>query len=183
MSVKTLRCVGKNKDGSRCIREKEFKDNEAPKKWRCWQHPEEVKLTEKQKAFADEYIISLNATEAAIKAEYSENTAKEIGSENLTKPNIRKYIEKRLKEKESERIASQDEVLEYLTKVMRGEEKEIDKFFDKRGNKRELVQLPKVKDRTKAAELLGKRYAIFVDKKELEINQVPDIKLVRGEDE
>jgi phage terminase small subunit len=158
-----VRCVGLKKDGTRSTREKEFKDNKAPREWRSLQHLEnkEPSLTEKQKAFSDEYIISLNATDAAIKAGYSENSAKEIGHENLTKPYIRKYIENRLEEKESARIATQDEVLEYLTEVMRGSEEEIDVFFDNQGQQREIRQPPKVKERTKAAELLGKRYAIF----------------------
>lgn len=51
-------------------------------------------LTDKQQRFVDEYLIDLNATQAAIRAGYSEKTAKEIGSENLTKPNIAKAIEK-----------------------------------------------------------------------------------------
>jgi len=161
--VKTLRCIGLKSNGSRCTREKEFDNDEAPREWRCWQHLEnkESSLTEKQKAFADEYIISLNAKESAIKAGYSKDTASEMGYENLTKPHIKQYIEKRLKEKESVRIATQDEVLEYLTEVMRGSEEEIDVFFDNQGQQREIRQPPKVKERTKAAELLGKRYAIF----------------------
>jgi len=161
--VKTLRCIGLKSNGSRCTREKEFDNDEAPREWRCWQHLEnkESSLTEKQKAFADEYIISLNAKESAIKAGYSKNSAKEIGHENLTKPHIKKYIEKRLKEKESVRIATQDEVLEYLTEVMRGEKEEVDVFFDDHGREREIRQSPKVRERTKAAELLGKRYAAF----------------------
>jgi len=163
--VKTLRCIGLKSNGSRCTREKEFDNDEAPREWRCWQHPvkndKKLSLTEKQKAFADEYIISMNATDAAIKAGYSKNSAKEIGHENLTKPHIKKYIEKRLKEKESVRIATQDEILEYLTKVMRGEKEEVDVFFDDHGREREIRQSPKVRERTKAAELLGKRYAAF----------------------
>jgi len=161
--VKTLRCIGLKSNGSRCTREKEFDNDEAPREWRCWQHLEnkEYSLTEKQKAFADEYIISMNATDAAIKAGYSKNSAKEIGHENLTKPHIKQYIEKRLKEKESVRIATQDEVLEYLTEVMRGEKEEVDVFFDDHGREREIRQSPKVRERTKAAELLGKRYAAF----------------------
>ena len=158
-----MRCVGLKKDGSRCTREKEFKDDKAPKEWRCWQHLEnkEPSLTEKQKAFADEYIISLNAKESAIKAGYSEDAARQQGSRMLTNVNIQNYIEKRLKEKDSARIASQDEVLEYLTEVMRGSEEEIDVFFDKQGREQEIRQPPKVRERTKAAELLGKRYAAF----------------------
>ena len=163
--MKTLRCIGLKSNGSRCTREKEFDNDEAPREWRCWQHPvkndKKLSLTEKQKAFADEYIISLNAKDAAIKAGYSKNSAKEIGHENLTKPHIKKYIEKRLKEKESVRIATQDEILEYLTKVMRGEKEEVDVFFDDHGREREIRQSPKVRERTKAAELLGKRYAAF----------------------
>ena len=76
-------------------------------------------MTEKQKRFCDEYLISLNATQAAIKAGYSEKTAKQIGQENLTKPDIKKYIEDRLDEKEKELIADQDEVMKYLSAVMR----------------------------------------------------------------
>ena len=49
-------------------------------------------LTPKQQRFVEEYLIDLNATQAAIRAGYSEKTAKEIGSENLTKPNIAKAI-------------------------------------------------------------------------------------------
>lgn len=116
------------------------------------------KLTPKQKAFADYYIETGNATEAAIKAGYSEKTAKVTGYENLTKPYLKSYIDKRMKELESARIADAKEVLEYLTKVMRGEEK------DQFGLDASL------QDRTRAAELLGKRYAIF-NSKELELKE------------
>ena len=118
---------------------------------------EEVKkykdLTEKQKRFIDYYIETANATESARRAGYSKKTAKNIGAENLAKLNI--FIQERLKEKEEQRIASQDEVLQYLTKVMRGEEK------DQFGLDASL------QDRTKCAELLGKRYGTFIEKKEL----------------
>lgn len=110
------------------------------------------KLTEKQKRFIDYYIETANATESAKRAGYSEKTAKNIGAENLTKLNF--FIQKRLQEKEANRIASQDEVLQYLTKVMRGEEK------DQFGLDASL------QDRTKCAELLGKRYGTFIDKKD-----------------
>lgn len=114
------------------------------------------KLTPKQKAFADYYIELGNATEAAIKAGYSKRTAKVIGNENLTKPYLKAYIDERLKQIEDKRIAKGEEVLQYLTKVMRGEEK--DQFgLD-----------ATITDRTKAAELLGKRYRLFTDKVEIE---------------
>ena len=108
------------------------------------------KLTEKQKRFIDYYIETANATESAKRAGYSEKTAKNIGAENLTKLNF--FIQKKLEEKESNRIASQDEVLQYLTKVMRGELK------DQFGLDASL------QDRTKCAELLGKRYGTFKEK-------------------
>lgn len=109
-------------------------------------------LTEKQKRFIDYYIELGNATEAAIRAGYSEKTARSIGCENLTK--LDTFIKAKLDVKDNERIASQDEVLEYLTRVMRGEEK--DQF-----NLDASLQ-----DRTKCAELLGKRWGTFKDKVE-----------------
>ncbi len=108
------------------------------------------KLTERQKRFIDYYLETANATESARKAGYSKKTAKNIGNENLTKLNI--FIKYKLEEKENERIASQNEVLQYLTKVMRGEEK------DQFGLDASL------QDRTRCAELLGKRYGTFREK-------------------
>ena len=116
------------------------------------------KMTEMQKAFCDYYIETGNATESAIRAGYSKKTAKAIGSENLTKPYIKQYIDERLKQIEDARIAKGEEVLQYLTKVMRGEEK------DQFGLDASL------QDRTRAAELLGKRYRLFVDKVEQKID-------------
>lgn len=114
------------------------------------------KLTPKQKAFCDYYIETGNATEAAIKAGYNKKTARQIGSMNLTKVDIKAYIEKRMKVIEDSRIAKGEEVLQYLSKVMRGEEK------DQFGLDASL------QDRTKAAELLGKRYRLFTEKVEVE---------------
>lgn len=81
-------------------------------------------LTPKQKKFADNYIESGNATQSAIKAGYSKKTAKSVGSENLTKPDIKTYIEKRMKEIESYKIMDAKEAMELLTRIARGEEKE-----------------------------------------------------------
>ena len=108
------------------------------------------KLTEKQKRFIDYYVETANATESAKRASYSSKTAKNIGAENLTKLNY--FIQERLQQLENNRIASQEEVLQYLTKVMRGEEK------DQFGLDASL------QDRTKCAELLGKRYGTFKEK-------------------
>ena len=80
-----------------------------------------IKLTSKQKNFCDEYIICQNATEAAIKAGYSKKTAGTQGYENMQKPHIRACIDEKMKEHQSKMVATQQEVLEYLTAVMRGE--------------------------------------------------------------
>lgn len=78
-------------------------------------------LTPKQKAFADEYIKCGNATEAARKAGYSERAARQIATENLTKPSISEYIGIRMKQIDDERVASADEVMRFFSSVMRGE--------------------------------------------------------------
>ena len=83
-----------------------------------------MKLTEKQKRFADYYIETGNITEAAVKAGYSKKTARVIGQENLLKPAIKGYIDEKLETMQDERTASAKEVLEFLTKSMRGEIKE-----------------------------------------------------------
>ena len=84
-----------------------------------------MKLTLKQKRFADEYIISGNATQAAILAGYSKKTAIKIGVENLTKPDIKSYIDEQLAKLASQKIAQQEEILQYLTSVLRGESSAI----------------------------------------------------------
>lgn len=124
-----------------------------------------MKLTERQKAFCDYYIETLNATESYKKAGYSVKTdgvARVNASRLLANANVRKYIEERMKQKESDRIASQDEVLEFLTRVMRGQEVEEVVGFTKHGAIKEK-KTPSAKDRVKAAELLGKRYMLFSD--------------------
>ncbi|WP_407969053.1 terminase small subunit [Bacillus altitudinis] len=127
-----------------------------------------MKLTEKQKRFADYYIELGNATEAARKAGYSSKTAKSIGQENLTKPDIKAYIKERLNEKDAERIASQDEILEFLTAVMRGEKTEQIPVGLGEGAQQLEDKDPYLKDRVKAAELLGKRHAMWTDKQQLD---------------
>ena len=128
-----------------------------------------VKLTLKQKKFADEYIISGNATQSAIKAGYKEKTAYKTGAENLRKPQIKNYIDERLKEIESDKIADQQEVLKYLSAVMRGEMTE--QTLKSIGESGQVITEIDVgaKDRIKAAELLGKRYRLWTDKSEVEV--------------
>jgi len=128
------------------------------------------KLTLKQQKFIDYYIELGNATQAAIQAGYKKDNAKQQGSENLAK--LDSHIKEKMNSKANDRIASQDEVLEYLTRVMRGEE--LDQFgLD-----------AALQDRTKCAELLQKRYDGFSGKKVDDINeQLALAKLKRAEAE
>lgn len=125
-------------------------------------------MTEKQKRFADEYIIDCNATQAAIKAGYSRKTARSIGQENLTKPDIKNYIEEKLAEISSQKTASAQEVMEYLTSVMRGESESsvvvVEGYGEGCSEAKIIEKPPDEKERLKAAELLGRHYAIFTDK-------------------
>lgn len=123
-----------------------------------------TKMTLKQQRFADEYIITGNATQSAIKAGYSKKTARAIANENLMKPYIKDYIDKRLAKLESEKIATQEEVLQYLTSVMRGEKTEPLLVLDGEGTQKVIQAVPNVQSRTRAAELLGKRYGTFTDR-------------------
>lgn len=131
-----------------------------------------TKMTAKQMRFCDEYLIDLNATQAAIRAGYSEKNARNIASENLAKPNIKEYIEARMAEKESSLIASQDEVLKYLTSVLRGESQSevvvVENIGDFTSEARTMKKAPDEKERLKAAELLGKRYGLYKDKVDVE---------------
>ena len=121
------------------------------------------KLTEKERIFADEYIKTTNATQSAIKAGYAENSASVTGSKMLRKPKVRQYIDAVMSERSKNTIATADEVLEYLTRVMCGEEKDA------------FGLDVSVADRTKAAELLGKRHMLFTDKVKLDAEIEIDI--------
>lgn len=144
-----------------------------------------MKLTLKQKAFADYYIETGNATESAIRAGYSKKTARVIGQENLTKPAIKAYIELKLEEIENKRIAKAEEVLQYLTKVMRGEEKEevvvTENTGDYTSRATTIEKQVSAKERIKAAELLGRRYSMFTDK--MKINADVGVQIVDDIDE
>ena len=131
-----------------------------------------MKLTEKQKRFADYYIETGNITEAATRAGYSKKTARVIGQENLLKPAIKGYIDEKLEAMQDERTASAKEVLEFLTKSMRGEIKEEVVVVEGTGDGTSEARMVKkqigLRDRIKSAELLGKRYRLFTDKVEVE---------------
>ncbi|MEG0238479.1 MAG: terminase small subunit [Clostridium sp.] len=143
-----------------------------------------MKLTPKQKAFADYYIETGNATEAARKAGYKGKNLNRIASENLSKLDIKNYIDEKMKELEDKRIAKADEVLKYLTKVIRGEETEqvvvTENIGDFMSEARVVNKELSAKDKIKAAELLGKRYRLFVDKVEANVTETV---IFTGEDE
>ena len=143
-----------------------------------------LKLNARQKAFCEYYVVSGNATDAAIKAGYKEKYARKIGSENLTKMDIKAYVEELMQKLESERTASAKEVLEFLTKSMRGEIKEEVVVVEGTGDGTSEARMVKkqigLRDRIKSAELLGKRYRLFTDK--VEVDGVVSVMFV-GEDE
>ena len=129
-------------------------------------------MTEKQKIFADEYIICLNATRAYKKAYPNvkkDEVARSNGSRLLTNANVKAYIDEQLERLQSERVADQQEVMEYLTAVMRGKKTEPLLVLDGEGKQKVVNAVPPVQARTKAAELLGKRYRLFTDKQEVEV--------------
>lgn len=156
-------------------------------------------LTEKQKIFADEYLIDLNATRA-YRAAYpkvkTDNVAAQAGSRMLRNVKVSEYINEQLEKLHSDRVADAQEVMEYLTAVMRREKKETvvvtlneetSKYVpDENGTMRkqttkkevpQLVEIPaKLSDANKAAELLGKRYSLFTDK--VDVNGVEGVVIV-----
>lgn len=127
-------------------------------------------MTEKQKIFADEYIIDLNATRA-YKAAYpsvkKDNVASAAASRMLGNVKVKAYIDEQLEKLKSERVADQQEVLEFLTSVMRGEVTEPLLILDGEGTQRMVMAKPSVSTRKSAAVDLGKRYGLFVDKQEI----------------
>ena len=101
-------------------------------------------LTPKQQAFCDNYIVSHNATEAAIKAGYSKKTARSQGQRMLTNVDIKKYLEDTAAKVHTSKIATATEILEFLTDTVRNTEYGL-------------------KDRLKAAQMLGDHFALYKD--------------------
>ena len=118
-----------------------------------------MKLTAKQRLFADEYIKSGNATQSAIKAGYSPKTVRSIGQENLTKPDIKSYIDAKMAEIESHKIADAKEVLQFYTRVLREEETE-EVALPAGDDVVTVEKKPSFKDRLTAAKELMKRYPL-----------------------
>ena len=120
-------------------------------------------MNARQKRFCDEYLVDCNATQAAIRAGYSPKTAYSIGIENLKKPELKAYIDEQLEKMHSEKTADAQEVLEYLTAVMRGEHTEQTLQLIGDGVQAVTDIDVSARDRLKAAELIGKRYGMFRD--------------------
>lgn len=172
-----------------------------------------AKLTAKQQRFCDEYLIDLNATQAAIRAGYSKKTAYKasdwLNEKSQEKPSskfnraMREYIDNRLAEKEKALIADQNEVLKYLTATMRREKKECIVVTtseersmyvpDDNGTMRkqtvkketpQIVEIPaRLSDANKAAELLGKAYGLYTEKVEADVDMDLNINIDYGDDD
>lgn len=145
-------------------------------------------MTKKQKIFADEYLIDLNATRA-YKVAYpnvkNDVTAAAAASRLLRNVKVQEYIAQRMAEKESKRIADQDEVLRYLTSVLRGKSRAqeivVEGIGEDCSEARTMEKAPSEKERLKAAELLGKRYALFTDKVDMDADMDLNITIDYGE--
>ena len=157
-------------------------------------------MTKKQKRFVEEYLIDLNATQAAIRAGYSPLTARDIGCENLTKPNIQEAIDKAIAERSRRTGVNADRVVRELAKIAfvnAGEVVDFDtailmdkiseddmaaiqsvkvKTFGEDGVEREV----KLADKLKALELLGKHLGLFKDKVELDGSVKADMSALSG---
>ena len=131
-----------------------------------------MNLNARQKAFCEFYVVSGNATDAAIKAGYSESYAKDRIHTLMKNVGISRYMDELMRKLESKRIATAEEVLQNLTAMMRGEIQEevvvVEGEGDGVSSARIIKKQVSAKERIKAAELLGKRHALFTDKTKIE---------------
>lgn len=141
------------------------------------------KLTLKQQRFADEYIISGNIYQSAIKAGYSENYARTNASKLLEKDSIKAYIKNKIKEIESKQIATASEVLKVFTSVLRGERFEIKQEINPiTGEVVELKQPPAIKEVIRAGSELMKRYPTAAESEKLKL-EIEKLKAQLDEEE
>ena len=147
-------------------------------------------MTEKQKRFCDEYLIDCNATRAyktVYKNVKSDVVAATNGGRLLRNAEVQKYIAEQMEEIHNEKTADAQEVIEYLTSVHRGEstaqEIVVEGTGDVCSEARTMEKSPSEKERLKAAELLGKRYALFTDKVEADVDMDLNITIDYGEDD
>lgn len=140
------------------------------------------KLTEKQRRFADNYIECGSAHKAALDAGYSKTYAKTDAHTMLENPRIRSYIDERLDKLKSEKVANQQEILEFLTSVMRGEQtEETLRGIGEGAQTIDDIEVDAAK-RIKAAELLGKRYAMWTDKQQIDGDLSITVEVDYGDD-
>lgn len=144
------------------------------------------KLTAKQRRFCEEYLIDLNATQAAIRAGYSAQTANRIASENLSKPDIQSRIEKLMVERSQRTAINQDKVIQELSKIafsnisdyLKVEDNRVEVFDTDKIKQEMLAVIAEIKqtdsklsiklhDKLKALELLGRHLGMFKDKLEI----------------
>lgn len=124
-------------------------------------------MTDKQKKFCDEYLIDCNGRRA-YKAAYPNVKKDAVADANasrlLSNTKVKKYIDEQLSKIHSNKIADAQEVMEYLTSVIRGESSSSVLAFCGDGRQKVIKKHPDEKERMKAAELIGKRYGLFTDK-------------------
>ena len=143
-------------------------------------------MTKKEKMFVDAYVkdIKRNQTAAAIAAGYSEKTAPQAASRLMKKDEIKQAIDERLKELHEQNTAQANEVIEFLTAVMRGENVDNIPIFVGDGFQKLTEGKPPAKDRLRAAEMLGKYYALFTEKLNVDGDMDYNIQIdYGGEDE
>lgn len=153
-------------------------------------------MTAKEKRFGDEFLLDMNYTQAAIRAGYSESTAKnacywvnqeadakqvKAGRKSQYKPELAAYINEQLEQMHSKLTADAQEVVEYLTSVLRGKSTSSVLARDEIGAERVIEKPPDEKERLKAAELLGKRYGLYTDKVDLDADAELHICIDYGE--
>ena len=133
-------------------------------------------MNERQKRFVAEYIKDYNATQAAVRAGYSERTAYSQGNRLLKNIEVKKAIEELQNEIRKENIAEAIEVEEFLSLAMKGEiEEEVvvtENIGDYESRARVIKKQLSARERIKAAELLGKRYGLFRENVDLDITGV-----------
>lgn len=128
-----------------------------------------MKLTIKQQKFADEYVITGNAYQSAIKAGYSHNYARAQASKLLENVGVKAYINTQLEELQSAKVADQQEIMEFLTSVIRGEVVEPVAILDGDGYQKVVELPPNIQTRRAAAVDLGKRYSMWTDKQDVNV--------------
>ena len=133
-----------------------------------------MSLNAKQKKFVDEYIKNPNATQAALRAGYAKKSARQQANRMLTKDHIKSAIQEQVDSMHSESIADAEEVMEFLSKTMRGEI-----TTEELTNTGSVVDVtPALPQRIKAAELIGKRHSLFTDN--LNVNSKSDVEIDIG---